>query len=62
MNANGGNLPLAAGVTSPAVAGLSGAGSIVLATTAGHAVTLHVGGNGASSVFAGNLSGPGEDW
>jgi fibronectin-binding autotransporter adhesin len=59
VTVNGGILAFDAGVTSPAVAGLAGTGSITLADTASNPVTLTVGGNGASSVFAGNLSGPG---
>ena len=60
VSLKGGSLAFAAGVTSPAVAGLSGNGSgIVLQDANSSPVTLNVGGNGASSTFAGNLSGLG---
>ena len=54
-----GNLSFAAGVTSPTVGGLAGAGKVALATAASQPVTLNVGANGQSTNYSGNLSGPG---
>ncbi len=48
-----------AGNTSPTVGGLAGGGNITLATAATEPVTLNVGGNGQSTVYAGVLSGAG---
>jgi autotransporter-associated beta strand protein len=59
VSVNGGNLAFAAGVTSPVLGGLSGSGNLALQDAASNAVTLSVGGNGSSSTFSGNLSGPG---
>jgi autotransporter-associated beta strand protein len=60
VTVNSGNLAFATGVTSPAVAGLSGNGSgVVLQNASSNPVTLFLGANGASSTFSGNLSGPG---
>lgn len=60
VTSNGGNLIFAYGVTSPAVAGLSGTGSgIALQDANANPITLYVGANGASSTYYGSLSGPG---
>ena len=59
VTVSAGSLAFAAGATSPAVGGLSGSGGITLQDANSNPVMLYVGGNGASSNFAGNLSGPG---
>jgi autotransporter-associated beta strand protein len=54
-----GALNFAAGITSPTLGGLAGAGNLVLATVASQSVTLNVGNNGQSTTYSGNLSGGG---
>ncbi len=57
---SGGSLTFAAGITSPAIAGLAGSGSITLATTSGQPVALMVGGSSSvTSMFSGTLKGSG---
>ena len=56
---SGGSLTFAAGVTSPVLGGLAGAGGLSLATAAAEPVTLNVGQNGQNTTFSGNLSGAG---
>jgi autotransporter-associated beta strand protein len=46
-------------LTAAALGGLTGPGTLVLSNTAGTAVTLVVGGNNASTTFAGSLNGAG---
>lgn len=60
VNVNGG-LTFAAGNTSPTLGGLAGTGNVVLQDLAGTpaAVTPIVGGNNASTIYSGVLSGPG---
>jgi fibronectin-binding autotransporter adhesin len=55
----GGALWFAAGITSPALGGLTGAGSVALRTSASLPVTLNVGRNGRSTTYSGGLSGAG---
>jgi fibronectin-binding autotransporter adhesin len=59
VNLAGGVLAFPAGITSPALGGLSGSGNLTLATAASESVTLTVGGNGQNTTYAGSLSGPG---
>ena len=54
-----GALAFAAGITSPALGGLSGSHNIVLATAASEAVTLNVGGDGQNTSYSGAMSGAG---
>ncbi|MGA2063424.1 MAG: autotransporter-associated beta strand repeat-containing protein [Thermoguttaceae bacterium] len=54
-----GALNFAAGITSPTLGGLAGAGNVVLATAAAEPVTLNVGDNGQNATYSGNLSGAG---
>ncbi len=59
VNLNGGSLNFAAGVTSPVLGGLTGSGSIALATRAVEPVTLNVGANAQNTTYYGVLSGAG---
>jgi autotransporter-associated beta strand protein len=63
VNLTGGTLGFAAGIVSPTLGGLTGNGSVALATAATQGVpqpvALNVGGNGQSTAYTGALSGPG---
>jgi autotransporter-associated beta strand protein len=52
-------LNFAAGITSPTLGGLSGAGNLGLSTVTGQGVTLRVGGNGQNTTYGGSLTGNG---
>ncbi|MGO9112170.1 MAG: autotransporter-associated beta strand repeat-containing protein, partial [Thermoguttaceae bacterium] len=58
VNVNNG-LGFAPGVVTFNAGAISGAGALALADTNGGAVTLSVGGNGASTTYSGAISGPG---
>ena len=56
LNSNN-SLAFATGLTAPVLGGLSGGENQLLATTSNQALNLTVGGNGASTVYSGILSG-----
>ena len=59
VNVGPGALQFASGITAPILGGLAGSGNIALATAASQAVTMNVGNNGQSTIYAGVLFGPG---
>ncbi len=59
VNASGGALGFAAGITQPTLGGLTGNGTINLATAASEPVALTVGNNAQSTTYSGTLSGAG---
>ncbi len=54
-----GALGFAPGITAPSVPGLTGAGNVVLTTSASEAVQMIVGATGVSSTFGGTMNGIG---
>ncbi|MGA2033335.1 MAG: PA14 domain-containing protein, partial [Thermoguttaceae bacterium] len=59
LNAASGGLAFASGPGTFNLNGLAGSGSFALSNASGNPVTLQVGGNGASTTFAGNIAASG---